>query len=241
LALYSELSSEEPPFWCGEGSSAGGACYTSSVLLFDAPITLREALSSTRSPTLAEVFRLVLSSLKERSDIAIFGAQAVNAYVDPPRMTSDVDVLSTNAENLAEELRDRLSEEFRIAVRVRTVAHGRGFRVYQIRRLPEKNRHLVDVRQVDELPNTEQIDGIDVVAPIDLIVMKLESFVERRHTDKGISDRLDLHRLLLAFPEFRHPATVTHELELRGASPSVQKAWAEILSEPMRRADDDEY
>jgi len=209
-------------------------------LLFDAPITLREALSSTRSPTLAEVFRLVLSSLKEHSDIALFGAQAVNAYVDPPRMTADVDVMSTSAEELAEELRDRLAEEFRIATRVRTVAHGKGFRVYQLRRLPEKNRHLVDVRQVDGFPHTEQIEGIRVVAPADLIVMKLESFVERRHTDKGISDRLDLHRLLLAFPEFRSPRSAVAE-QLRDAPTSVREAWAEILSEPIERTNDDEY
>lgn len=210
------------------------------MLLHDAPITLREALSSTKSPTLAEVFRTVLASLKDRPDVALFGSHAVNAYVDPPRMTADVDVMSTDAERFAEELRDRLAEEFHIAVRVRTVAHGNGFRIYQVRRPPEKNRHLVDIRQTDELPHTERIEGIEVVAPSDLVVMKLESFVARRHTDKGISDRLDLHRLLMAFPGFRSPASVLAE-KLSNASPGAQAAWTEILSERVERSNDDEY
>ena len=32
-----------------------------------------------------------------RDDAAVFGAQAVNAYVDQPRMTQDVDILSPRA------------------------------------------------------------------------------------------------------------------------------------------------
>ena len=207
-------------------------------LLHDAPITLKEAMSSDQSPTLADVFREVLSFLSERPDAMIFGAHAVNAYVEPPRMTSDVDVMSTDAESLADDLRDRLAKKFHIAVRVRTVAGGSGFRVYQLR--PEKNRHLVDVRQVDELPDAERVDGIQVVAPADLVVMKLVSFVARRSTDKGISDRLDLHRMLLAFPEFRKPRSAVFKL-LDDASVGVRGAWAEILSEQINRSDDDEY
>ena len=209
-------------------------------LLFDAPITLREALSSTRSPTLAEVFRLVLSSLSERSDVVLFGSHAVNAYVEPPRMTADVDVMCTSAEEFAEEIRGRLAERFHVAMRVRTVAHGKGFRIYQLQRPPETNRHLVDVRQVDKLPTSERIDGIEVVAPADLVVMKLESFVKRRHTDKGISDRLDLHRLLMAFPEFRSPSGAVEQL-IHNAASNVQDAWDAILKEPIQRSDDDEY
>lgn len=202
--------------------------------------TLREAMAPVANlPTLADVYRLSVMILGERSDTALFGSHAVNLYVDPPRATADVDFMSTHAEEFAEEIRDRLAGQFHVAVRVRVVARGNGFRVYQVRRPPEKNRHLVDVRQVNELPLTWQVDGIRVVAPADMVLLKLSSFVARQHTDKGISDKLDLHRLLLAFPQFKRSSVVSSRLQ--DAPEAVQQAWQEILSEPMGRADDDEY
>src|SRR5437870_770815 len=116
---------------------------------------------------LATVFSDVLSFLAGRSDAALFGAQAVNAYCETERMTHDIDVLSTDAAGLAEALRARLAERFHIAARIREVAEERGFRVYQVRK--PKNRHLVDVRQVDALPDRREIERVQVVAPIDLI------------------------------------------------------------------------
>ena len=98
---------------------------------------------------LAAIFREVLAELAVTPDAVVFGAHAVNAYCAPERMTADVDVLSTGAGALAERLRGALSEKFRIATRVREVSAG-SFRVYQIR--TPKNRHLVDVLQVERLP-----------------------------------------------------------------------------------------
>jgi hypothetical protein len=208
------------------------------MLLFDAPVTLKEAMSKD-SPSLADIFELVLSQLKVCGDSALFGSQAVNAYVEPPRMTADVDILSTDADGLAHALRDLLSETFHIAVRVRVVANGKGFRIYQLR--PDRNRHLVDVRQVDELPKTERIDGVCVVSAPDLIVMKLASLVARRNTDKGLTDRVDLHRLLFAFPRFRSEKSGPVVDRLCGSSREMWDAWLEILSERIIRSDDDEY
>lgn len=196
-------------------------------------------MASAVIPSLADVYRLSVDLLGQRSDVALFGSHAVNMYVDPPRATKDVDFMSTRAADFAESLRAELSDRFRVAVRVRVVADGRGFRVYQLRR-GEPNRHLIDVRQVDSLPSTRQVDGVRVVAPADLVVMKLASFASRRHTDKGISDRLDLHRLLLAFPDFRSPSSPV-SARVREAPLVVQQAWHEILSEPIERADDDDY
>ncbi len=56
---------------------------------------------------LAIVHDAVLEFLREMDDAVLFGAQAVNAYVDEPRMTQDVDIVSTRAAELAEELRGR--------------------------------------------------------------------------------------------------------------------------------------
>ena len=46
----------------------------------------------------------VLSSLRNRKDAVLFGAQAVNAYVEESRLTQDVDIASPRAAELAQEL-----------------------------------------------------------------------------------------------------------------------------------------
>ena len=74
---------------------------------------------------LSTVHNAVLEFLRDRDDVVVFGAQAVNAYVDEPRMTQDIDLMSPRAEALAEEIRQHLSQRFHIAVRVREVAEGR--------------------------------------------------------------------------------------------------------------------
>jgi len=91
----------------------------------DGALTLREFAMKEPLP-LAKVHDAVLDFLRNRDDTVLFGAQAVNAYVDEPRMTQDVDILSTRAADLAEELRSRLAAEFHIPVRVRTVAGEKG-------------------------------------------------------------------------------------------------------------------
>ncbi len=62
---------------------------------------------------LTTIHDAVLEFLRGRDDVALFGAQAVNAYVSEPRMSQDVDLISTRAAELAEELRVRnLSSAF---------------------------------------------------------------------------------------------------------------------------------
>jgi hypothetical protein len=84
---------------------------------------------------LASLHKAVLEFLRDRDDAVIFGAQAVNAYVGEPRMTQDIDLLSTRSQALASELRDELSQQFHIALRVREVAKGRGYRLFQLQKL----------------------------------------------------------------------------------------------------------
>ena len=57
---------------------------------------------------LATIQQAVLEFLQGRDDAVVFGAQAVNAYVNEPRMTQDIDLLSSRAEQFAQELRDYL-------------------------------------------------------------------------------------------------------------------------------------
>ena len=58
---------------------------------------------------LATIHDAVLEFLRGRDDAVVFGAQAVNAYVGEPRMSQDIDLISTRATELAEELREYLT------------------------------------------------------------------------------------------------------------------------------------
>src|SRR5262245_7977153 len=147
---------------------------------------------------LATIHDAVLEFLRGRDDAVLYGAQAVNAYVSPMRMTQDVDIVSSRAEELAEELRAFLNQRFHIAVRVRRVQEGHGLRIYQVRK--PKNRHLVDLRPVVKLPPRKRVKKVLVVTPPELIASKLTSMVGRAHKPKGFIDRADLFRLLLTFP-----------------------------------------
>src|SRR5205809_2492480 len=123
--------------------------------MFDAGVlTFREFAMREPLP-LAEIQNAVLEFLRDRDDGVVFGAQAVNAYVSEPRMTQDVDVLSTRAKELAEELRAHLGELFHIAIRAREIGGGRGYRLFQIQKAG--NRHLVDVRPIETLPSAQRV------------------------------------------------------------------------------------
>src|SRR5918993_4929525 len=127
---------------------------------------------------LATVHEAVLEFLRGRTDVVVFGATAVNAYVSEPRMTQDIDLMSPRAPELAEELREFLSERFHIAVRVRVIGEGKGYRVFQIRK--EGNRHLVDVRPVTSLPASQRIEDVAIATPPELIALKVASYHTRR-------------------------------------------------------------
>src|SRR5262249_3990592 len=76
-----------------------------SLMLGDSALTLQEFITQEPLP-LATIHDAVLGFLRGREDAVLFGVQAVNAYVDTPRMTQDIDLLSPRAEELAHELRD---------------------------------------------------------------------------------------------------------------------------------------
>lgn len=188
---------------------------------------------------LAKVHEAVLDFLRNREDAALFGAQAVNAYVDEPRMTQDVDILSTRASDLADEIRAHLASEFHIAVRVRSVAGGKGFRIYQLRE--PKNRHLVDVRQVDEFPPTQLIADIRVPLPEDLIAQKIFSLSHRAGQPKADTDRRDLKVLLLAFPNLKvESGAVLDRLHAAGADERTLAEWRELVATEILLADEDD-
>lgn len=205
------------------------------MLLTDAPLTFREFLMGEPLP-LATLFREIFTFLRQRPDAVLFGAQAVNAYCDPPRMTADVDLLSTRAAALAEELRAHLSTTFHVAVRVRAVSDG--LRVYQLTK--PKNRHLADIRPVTALPEYQEFDGVKVAAPVELVAMKVRSITGRRDRPKGDTDAADLRRLLLAFPPLRaKDGPVARRLRETGAGAAALDTWSEIAARPIEPDEDE--
>ena len=187
---------------------------------------------------LATIHEAVLEFLRGRDDVVVFGATAVNAYVSEPRMTQDIDLMSTRAVELAEELRESLGERFHIAVRVRVIGEGKGYRVFQMRK--EGNRHLVDIRTVTVLPKSELIDGVQIVSAAELIALKVISFYSRRGQPKSGTDWRDLALLLLTFPELKTESGVVSEiLNSLGANEDELKTWNEVVRQKITEPDDD--
>jgi hypothetical protein len=207
--------------------------------MFDAGVlTFREFAMREPLP-LATIQNAVLEFLRGRDDVVVFDAQAVNAYVDEPRMTQDIDLLSPRAEALAQELRAHLSEHFRIAVRIRRVGEGRGYRVFQMRKTG--NRHLVDVRPVERLPEAQRIAQVLVIAPAELVASKVITYHQRRGRPKSGTDWRDLAMLLLTFPELKQePGPVGESLRSAGADAGILTAWQEIVNQEIQPADEDE-
>jgi hypothetical protein len=201
-------------------------------------LTFREFAMREELP-LSMLQNAVLEFLRDRDDIVVFGAQAVNAYVGEPRMTQDIDLLSTRAEAVAQELSDYLHQRFRIAVRTRRAGEGRGLRLFQLRK--SGNRHLVDVRPVEQLPSTRRIAGVLVMAPADLVASKVIAYHQRRGRPKSGTDWRDVAMLLLTFPELkREQGPVADRLSDAGAGPEVLAAWSELAAQELRPADEDD-
>ena len=188
---------------------------------------------------LATIQEAVLEFLRGRDDAVIFGAQAVNAYVPEPRMSQDIDLLSTRAAELAEELRAYLSNTFHIAVRVREVAEGRGYRLYQIQKTG--NRHLVDIRPVATLPPSRRISKVLVASPEELIALKVIAYYQRRGQPKSGTDWRDVAMLLLTFPELkRGEGLVTERLKAENAGEDVIQLWHELVKQEIQSTDEDD-
>ena len=201
-------------------------------------LTFREFMMREPLP-LATLQNAVLEFLRGRDDVVLFGAQAVNAYVHEPRMTQDLDLLSTHAEGVAQALCDYLHQRFRIAVRIRRVSGGRGLRVFQVRKVG--NRHLVDLRRVETLPEAERIADVLVMTPAALIASKVIAYQHRRGQPKSGTDWRDLALLLLTFPDLkRDVGLVVDQLHAAGATPEVLAVWHAFVAQEIRPAEEDE-
>jgi hypothetical protein len=187
---------------------------------------------------LATIHEAVLEFLRGRDDAVVFRAQAVNAYVGEPRMSQDIDLISTRAVELAEELREHLSEQFHIAVRVRVIGASKGYRLFQIHK--PRNRHLVDLRPAESLPRAERIEDVLVMSPPELIAQKVVSYHARRGQPKAGTDWRDLAMLLLTFPELKQEqGAVSGALKSIGVRDDVMQTWRDLSAQELIETDDE--
>ena len=185
---------------------------------------------------LATIHDAVLEFLRGRDDAVMFGAQAVNAYVGEARMSQDIDLISTRAVELAEELREHLSERFHIAVRV--IGAGKGYRLFQVHK--PRNRHLVDLRASESLPRAERIEDVLVMSPPELIAHKVISYHARRGQPKAGTDWRDLAMLLLTFPGLKQEeGSVSEALKSLGANDDVLETWRGLVDEKLVEPDEE--
>lgn len=200
--------------------------------------TIREIEMDEPLP-LAKLHDAILEFARNREDIVVFGAHAVNAYSDEPRMTQDVDLLTLNAESTAEQLRSQLAETFNAAIRTRELIAGSAYRVYQLSK--PRNRHLADVRAVAVLPPVNRVQGISVPIPAELIAQKVISMTARHGQPKAGSDWRDIATLLLIFPSLKNAqGEVDHRLEANNASEHVIAEWRSIVEREIL-PDNEEY
>lgn len=203
-------------------------------------INFREIVMKEPLP-LATIQNAVIDFVRGRDDVVLFGAQAVNVYVSEPRATQDVDLMSTRAAELAEELREHLAELFHIAVRVRKIKDGLGYRVFQLQKTG--NRHLVDLRSVTSFPPLHRLDGVQVLTPSELIASKVISYYQRRGKPKAGTDWRDLALMLLTFPELKSDSgPVTDRLNAAQSDPAILAVWRELVSqEILPEGEDDDF
>jgi hypothetical protein len=188
---------------------------------------------------LAWIQEAVLGFLRDCDDAVIFGAQAVNVYVDEPRLTQDIDLMSPRAAELAEELREYLNKRFHIAVKVREIGQGRGYRLSQVQK--SGNRHLVNLRTVEKLPSAPRIAHVLAMALAELIASKVISYHHRRGKPKSGTDWRDLAMLLLTFPDLKSdPGPVRNLLLAAGVETAVLEVWRELVRQEIQPADEDD-
>lgn len=194
----------------------------------DLGLSLKEFVMHEPLP-LSRIHQAVFEMLQGRTDAVVFGAQAVNVYVDEPRMTQDIDVLSPRAAELADEICAELNRMLHLAARVRAVAGGRGYCIYQVQ--PGGNRHLVDIRQCSELPKHQSMGGILVPVAEALLALKFLSWWRRQGHPKSGTDWRDLAMLTLAFPNLKKPhGAVEQCLKKAGADEGDLTAWADLCA-----------
>jgi hypothetical protein len=123
-------------------------------------------------------------------------------------------------------------------VRVREIA-GKDFRVYQTRK--EGNRHLVDIRIQQPMPETNVIENVRVLTPAELIVSKVLSYDSRRGKPKSGTDWRDAAVLLRQSPQYKvADGEISQRLLDKDASATAMKSWQQLVEQDLTEDEDDD-
>lgn len=206
--------------------------------MFDAgTLTFQEFVTSEKLP-LATIQSAILEFLREHEDVVVAGAQAVNAYVDEPRMTQAVDLITVRAKEFSNELKGFLASRFHVAIRVRELQNTKRYRIYQLRK--PSNRHLADVREVNVLPQAQRVNGVQVIVPAELMASKIVAYYQRRGTLKSGIDWRDIMMLLLTFPKLKTATgAVTERLKATASPPCVMEVWRQFVATDIKPQKDE--
>jgi len=195
---------------------------------------------------LSTVHEAILDFCMGRTDVCVFGAQAINLHTGVPRMTQDVDLMAAEPERFAEELASHLHARFpsQLAARVRAVRRGErtlGYRVYQSRSEERGgNRHLADVRALDVPREHLVVEGdVQYTDATLTLAMKAIAAAVRSNLAKRLQDTADLARLIAARPEItaEQLAPLWHAL---GAPAEARDVFERIRAEGGLETETDE-
>ena len=89
-----------------------------------------------------------------------------------------------------------------------------------------------------KFPETEIVENIQILSPLELIVSKIIAFQSRYGKPKSWTDRRDLAVLLLRFPELKEKVSAV--LKEKNVGEAVLETWAEIESQDFQIEDEDE-
>lgn len=213
-------------------------------------LTLQEYLIGEPLP-LAAIHEAILDFCRGRSDLCVFGAQALSLHTGVPRMTQDVDVMAEDPEQVAAALAAHLATRFpgQLAARVRRVRRGSrvlGYRVYQ-RRSAERggDRDLADVRILD-VPRAalEISDGVQYTGAALTLAMKTFAATARSNAVKRDQDRVDAQRLLLALPDVTAEALEPLWEAMNAPLAEVRRTFEELrarVAQSVDTGDDDDF
>jgi hypothetical protein len=137
--------------------------------------------------------REILDFLDGRKDIVLWGAQAVNAYIDDPneqRYTHGVDIQAMDAGAVADAIKMRLETAFSLTIKL--VVGKRFVSLWD----KQGKRKLMDINRTEVLPPFIVIDGVQVITKEELIKGKQQSAASpHRNKLKKQQDLIDLARL----------------------------------------------
>ncbi|MBV8779996.1 MAG: hypothetical protein JO353_01235 [Phycisphaerae bacterium] len=103
-----------------------------------------------------------------------------------------------------------------------------------------KNRHLIDVRKIVELPPVQRVENVLVLSPAELIATKAIGYHSRKGQPKSYTDRRDIAVLLLKFPDLKSPTgPVLERLHANNADAATILDWEAIAQEQIKLPTDD--